>query len=79
MMVLNAFFDSRNAVDNNLEKNLDVIVDTRTNSDRYLVTAVVDTAGLLFSSVPFVKTIVRNFKQINFELLRYDLEQSDLI
>ena len=79
MMVLNAFFDSRNAVDNNLEKNLDVIVDTRTNSDRYLVTAVVDTAGLLFSSVPFVTKIVRNFKQINFELLRYDLEQSDLI
>ena len=76
---LNAFFVSKNAVDNNLKKSLDVIVDTRTNSDHYLVTGVLDAAGLPFSSVPFVKKIVRNFKQINFELLRYDLEQSDLI
>ena len=44
-----------------------------------VVTAVVDTAGLLSTSVPLVKTIVRNSKQINFELRRYDLEQFDLI
>ena len=28
---------------------------------------------------PLVKKIVRNLKQINFELLRYDLEQSDIV
>ena len=60
-------------------KHLDILVDTGTKSDHYLVTAVVDTAGLPSTSVPLVKEIVRNLKQINFELLRYDLEQSDII
>ena len=56
--VLNAFFICKNAVDKNFMKNLDAIVDTGTNSDYYLVTAVVDTAGLPSTSVPFVKKIV---------------------
>ena len=60
-------------------KNLDVIVDTGTNSDHYLVTAVVDAAGLPSTSVPLVKKIARKLKQINYELLRYDLELSDII
>ena len=38
-------------------KNLDAIVDTGTNSDRYLVTAVVDAAGLPSTSVPLVKKL----------------------
>ena len=77
--VLDVFFISKNAVDNNFIKNLDVIVVTGTNSDHYLVTAVVDTAGLLSISVPLVKKNETNLKQINFELLRYDMEQSDII
>ena len=60
-------------------KNLDVVVDTGTNSDHYLVTAVVDTAGLHSTSAPLVKKIVRNLKQNDFELLRYDLEQSGIV
>ena len=59
-------------------KNVDVIVDTGTNFDHYLVTAVVGTAGLPSTSAPLVKNIARNLKEINFELLRYDLEQSDI-
>ena len=66
--VLDAFFISKNAMDKNFMKNLNVVVDTGTNSDHYLVTAVVDTAGLHSTSAPLVKKIVRNFKQINFEL-----------
>ena len=77
--VLDAFFISKNAMDKNFMKNLDVVVDTGTNSDHYLVTAVVDTAGLHSTSAPLVKKIVRNLKQINFELLRYDLEQSGIV
>ena len=77
--VLDAFFISKNAMDKNFIKNLDVIVNIGTNSDHYFVTAVVDTAGLYSTSGPLVKKIVRNFKQINFELLRYDLEQSDVV
>ena len=77
--VLDAFFVSKNAMDKNFMKNLDVVVDTGTNSDHYLVTAVVDTAGLHSTSAPLVKKIVRNLKQINFELLRNDLEQSDIV
>ena len=79
--VLDAFFISKKAVDKNLMKNLDVIVDTQTNSDHYLVTTVIDTAVLRSTSAPLVKKIVRNLTQINFELpvLRYDLEQSDII
>ena len=60
-------------------ENLDVIVDTETNFDHYLVTAVVDTAELLSTSAPLVKNVARILKQISFELLRYDLEQSDII
>ena len=48
-------------------KNLDVMVDTGTNSDHYLVADVVDTTGLPSTSVPLVKKIVRTLKQINFE------------
>ena len=59
--------------------DLGIIVDTGTNSGQDLVTAVVDTAELPFISVPLVKKIARNLKQNNFELLRYDLEQSDII
>ena len=66
-------------MDKNFTKNLDIIVNTGTNSDHYLVTAVVDTAGLHSTSAPLVKKIVRNLKQINLELLRYDLEQSDIV
>ena len=44
-----------------------------------MVTAVVDTAGLHSTSAPLVKKIVRNLKQINLKLLRYDLEQSDIV
>ena len=77
--VLDAFFISKNAMDKNFMKNLDVVVDTGTNSNHYLVTAVVDTAGLHSISAPLVKKIVRNLKQINFELRRYDLEQSDIV
>ena len=47
--------------------------------NHYLVTALVDTAGLHSTSAPMVKKFVRNLKQINFELLRYDLEQSDVV
>ena len=78
-VVLDAFFISKNAMDNNFIKNLDVIVDTVTNSDHYLVTTVVDTVGLHSTSVPLVKKIGRKLKQINFESLRYDQEQSDII
>ena len=77
--VSDAFLILKNAVDHKFMKNLDVIVDTRASSDHYLVTAVVDTAGLSSTSVPMIKKIARNLKQINFELLRHDLEQSDLI
>ena len=77
--VLDSFFISNNAMNKNFMKNLDVVVDTGTNSDHYLVTAVVDTAGLHSTSAPLAKKIVRNLKQINFELLRYDLEQSDIV
>ena len=45
--VFDAFFTSRNAVDNNFMKNLDVIVDSGTNSDHHLVTAVVMKLTLL--------------------------------
>ena len=75
-------FISKNAVDKNFLKSLDVIVDTGTNSDHCLVTAVVDTAVLPPTSVTlfhWLKKIVRNLTQIIFELLRYDLEQSDVI
>ena len=65
-------------MDKNFLKNLDVVVDTGTNSDHCLVTALVDTAGLHSTSAPLVKKIVKNLKQINFELLRYDLDQSDI-
>ena len=77
--VQDAFFISKNAGDNNFMKNLDVIVDTGTNSDHYLVADVVDITGLPSTSVPLVKKIVRTLKQINFELLRCDLEQFNLI
>ena len=50
--VLDVFFIFKNAVSNNFIKNLDVIVDTGTNSDHYLVAAVGDTAGLLSTFVP---------------------------
>ena len=33
--VLDAFFISKNAMDKNFMKNLDVVVDTGTNSDHY--------------------------------------------
>ena len=76
---LDAFFISKNAMDKNFMKNIDVVVNFGTNSDHYLVTTVVDTAGLHSISAPLVKKIERNLKQINFELLRYDLEQSDIV
>ena len=56
-------------------KNLVVVVDTGTTSNHYLVTAVVDTTELHSTSAPLVKKTVRNLKQINFELLTYDLER----
>ena len=43
-------------------KNLDVIVDTETNFDHYLVIAVVDTAGFPSTFAPLVKKIVGNLK-----------------
>ena len=68
--ILGAIFTSKNAVCNNLMKNLDVIVVTGPNFNHFLITAAVDTAGLPSTSVPLVKQVVRSLKQINFELLR---------
>ena len=73
------FLFLKDTVDDKFMKNLDVIVDTETGSDHYLVTVVFDTAGLPSTFVPLVKKIERTLKQIIFELLRHDLEQSDLI
>ena len=60
--VLDAFLISKNAMDKNFMKNLDVVVDTGTNSDHYLVTAVVDTAGLHSTSAPLVKKNCKKFE-----------------
>ena len=58
---LDAFFISKNPVDKNFIKNLDVIVDTGTNFDHYLDTMVVGTAGLPFTSVPLGKKNCKKF------------------
>ena len=55
--VLDAFFITKNAMDKNFMKNLDVVVDTGTNSDHYLVTAVAHTAGLHSTSAPLVEKL----------------------
>ena len=55
--VLDAFFTSKNAMDKNFMKNLEVAVDTGTNSDHYLVTAVVDTVGLHSTLLHWLKKL----------------------
>ena len=60
--VVYAFFISKNAMDKNFIKNLDVTVNTGSNFDHCLVTAVVDTAGLHSTSAPLVKKNCKKFK-----------------